>query len=47
MNLLLDTHVYLKWLIDFPALSQRAYQMLEEADQIFVSVVSIWEAGIK
>ncbi len=47
MNLLLDTHIYLWWLIDSPALSQRAHQMIEEADQVFVSVVSIWEAGIK
>jgi PIN domain nuclease of toxin-antitoxin system len=47
VNLLLDTHIYLWWLIDSPALSQRAHQMIEEADQVFVSVVSIWEAGIK
>ncbi len=47
MNLLLDTHIYLWWLIDSPALSQRAHQMIEDADQVFVSVVSIWEAGIK
>ena len=47
MNLLLDTHIYLWWLIDSPALPQRAHQMIEEADQVFVSVVSIWAAGIK
>ena len=47
MNLLLDTHIYLWWLIDSPALPQRAHRMIEEADQVFVSVVSIWEAGIK
>ncbi len=47
MNLLLDTHIYLWWLIDSPALSKRAHQMIEDADQVYVSVVSIWEAGIK
>ena len=47
MNLLLDTHIYLWWLIDSPALSQQAHQMIAGADQVFVSVVSIWEAGIK
>jgi PIN domain nuclease of toxin-antitoxin system len=47
VNLLLDTHIYLWWLIDSPALSKRAHQMIEDADQVYVSVVSIWEAGIK
>ena len=47
MNLLLDTHIYLWWLIDSPALSQQAHQMIAGANQVFVSVVSIWEAGIK
>ena len=47
MNLLLDTHIYLWWLIDSPALSERAHRMIEDADQVFVSVVSFWEAGIK
>jgi PIN domain nuclease of toxin-antitoxin system len=42
-----DTHIDLWWLIDSPALSQPAHQTIEEADQVFVSVVSIWEAGIK
>lgn len=47
MNLLLDTHIYLWWLIDSPALSKQAHQMIGDADQVFVSVVSFWEAGIK
>jgi len=47
VNLLLDTHIYLWWLIDSPALSERAHRMIEDADQVFVSVVSFWEAGIK
>ena len=47
MNLLLDTHIYLWWLIDSPALPKQADRMIEDADQVFVSVVSFWEAGIK
>lgn len=47
MKLLLDTHIYLWWLIDSPSLSRSARQMIPAADQVFVSVVSIWEAGIK
>ena len=47
MNLMLDTRIYLWWLVDSPALPQRAHQMIQEADQVFVSVVSIWEAGIQ
>ena len=47
MNLLLDTHIYLWWLIDSPALSKQAHQMIGDAHPVFVSVVSFWEAGIK
>ncbi len=47
MKLLLDTHIYLWWLIDSPALPKQAHQMIQDADQVFVSVVSFWEAGIK
>ena len=47
MNLLLDTPIYLWWLIDSPALPKQAHRMIEDADQVFVSVVSFREAGIK
>ncbi len=47
MKLLLDTHVYLWWLIDAPALPKQAHQMIQDADQVFVSMVSFWEVGIK
>lgn len=47
MKLLLDTHIYLWWLIDSPALSQPARDLIRDADQVYLSVVSIWEAGIK
>lgn len=47
MKILLDTHIYLWWLIDAPELSRAARKLIGDADSIFVSVVSIWEAGIK
>jgi PIN domain nuclease of toxin-antitoxin system len=47
VKLLLDTHVYLWWLIDAPALPKQAHQMIQDADQVFVSMVSFWEVGIK
>ena len=47
MNLLLDTSICLWWLIDSPALPKQAHRMIEDADQVFVSVLSFWEAGIK
>lgn len=47
MRLLLDTHIYLWWLIESMALPPRARELVEEAEAVFVSTVSIWEAGIK
>lgn len=47
MKLLLDTHIYLWWLIEASALPRRARELAAEADAVYVSTVSIWEAGIK
>ncbi|MBK4737148.1 type II toxin-antitoxin system VapC family toxin [Noviherbaspirillum pedocola] len=47
MDLLLDTHVYLWWLIDDPQLSPRARSCIGRAKRVFVSSASIWEASIK
>ncbi|MCM0045493.1 MAG: type II toxin-antitoxin system VapC family toxin [Burkholderiaceae bacterium] len=47
MKLLLDTHIYLWWLINATALPRRAGELIAEAEAVFVSTVSIWEAGIK
>ncbi len=47
MKILLDTHIYLWWLIDAPELPSSARTLIAEADSVIVSVVSIWEAGIK
>ncbi len=47
MRILLDTHIYLWWLDDSPLLSPTARKMIEEAEIVFVSSASIWEAVIK
>lgn len=48
MNLLLDTHVLLWWLMDDPQLSAPAQQVILDSDNIVhVSAVSLWEIAIK
>ncbi len=47
MRLLLDTHIAL-WAIDNPArLVAPALRTIEQADEVAVSVVSVWEIAIK
>ena len=48
MNLLLDTHILLWWLADDPRLSRKAREWIgQEAQSVFVSVVTLWEITIK
>jgi PIN domain nuclease of toxin-antitoxin system len=47
VNLLLDTHVFIWSVDDDPKLSAAAWSMIEEADTVYVSSASIWEAAIK
>ncbi len=48
MRLLLDTHTFLWWTTEAPQLSLRASELiLDGQNQIFLSVVSIWEIAIK
>jgi PIN domain nuclease of toxin-antitoxin system len=47
MRLLLDTHIYLWVLTDSPKLTKTARKLIKEADEVFVSSASIWEAAIK
>ena len=47
MRLLLDTHIYLWWLMDSPRLPERARAMIMAASEVYVSSASIWEATIK
>jgi PIN domain nuclease of toxin-antitoxin system len=47
VNLLLDTHVFIWAADDDPKLSADAWSMIEEADDVYVSSASIWEATIK
>ncbi|HEX7193168.1 MAG TPA: type II toxin-antitoxin system VapC family toxin [Thermoanaerobaculia bacterium] len=47
MRLLLDTHIFLWYITGDQRLSKHFRSSIEDADVVFVSVVSIWEALIK
>jgi PIN domain nuclease of toxin-antitoxin system len=48
MKLLLDTHVFLWWLADDPALRPATQEAIGAPDaDIYVSAVSVWEVAIK
>ena len=47
MNLLLDSHAALWWISDDPALGPEAVSMIDQADEVYVSVVTTWELGMK
>lgn len=47
MRLLLDTHTFLWFVSDDGKLSALARWLIHEADEVYVSSASIWEASIK
>lgn len=47
MTLLLDTHVFLWWRADDRRLGRAARAAIVEADVVFVSAATAWEAAIK
>lgn len=47
MQILLDTHLFIWWLKNDSQLSKYARTAIANADIVFVSSVSIWEAAIK
>jgi PIN domain nuclease of toxin-antitoxin system len=47
MNLLLDTHVFLWFVIQSPRLSKGLYQQIETTPVVYVSAASLWEVVIK
>jgi PIN domain nuclease of toxin-antitoxin system len=47
MQVLLDTHLFIWWLKDDLQLSKKARTTITNADIVYVSSVSIWEAAIK
>ncbi|MEO3753845.1 type II toxin-antitoxin system VapC family toxin [Streptomyces sp. B6B3] len=47
MRLLLDTHVVLWWLTSSPDLPEPVREAIGAEDLAFVSVASVWEAGLK
>ena len=46
-KLLLDTHVFLWWRANAPLLQGAARSAIADADVVFVSVATAWEAAIK
>lgn len=47
MRILLDTHIYLWWLTDDKKLSRPMRKVIEDAQIVYVSAVSMWEVAIK
>jgi PIN domain nuclease of toxin-antitoxin system len=47
MRLLLDSHAFLWFLVDAPRLSRKAESAIVDADEVSLSLVSIWEMTIK
>ena len=47
MRLLLDTQLYLWFIVDSPKLSKRARDTIARANDVYVSATSIWEMSIK
>lgn len=47
MRLLLDTFIYIWAVMDSVKLTQAARQLIVDADEVFVSSASIWEASVK
>ena len=47
MKLLLDTHIVLWTVLDAPELTRSARKLMQDADTVFVSSVSLWEVAIK
>lgn len=47
MRLLVDSHVALWWLEDSLELGSKCRKLIQEADEVYFSVVTPWELGIK
>jgi hypothetical protein len=47
MRLLLDTHALILWHEGNSRLSKKSCQAIQNADEVFVSMVSAWEVAIK
>jgi PIN domain nuclease of toxin-antitoxin system len=47
MRLLLDTHIYLWWVQGCRHLSSSTRSLISNAEEVYISSVSIWEIAIK
>lgn len=44
--ILLDTHIWLRWLLPTDPLSIKLVEKIEHAEVVFVSAISCWEVVI-
>lgn len=42
--MLLDTHIWLRWLLPTEPLSPKLTEKIQQADSIYISAISCWEA---
>lgn len=47
MKLLIDTHIFLWFILDDPRLTPELFDLLEADHDVFVSIASLWEIAIK
>lgn len=47
MHILLDTHLFIWWLKADRQLSKKARSIIQDAEEVYISSASIWEAAIK
>lgn len=48
MRLLLDTHIFLWWLADDPALAAKAREVIGDGNNVvYISAASVWEISVK
>lgn len=48
MRLLLDTHIFLWWLADDPALSPKAREVIGNGNNVvYISAATVWEISVK
>jgi PIN domain nuclease of toxin-antitoxin system len=47
MRILLDTHIFCWWFYERARLTSKAFQVIKDAEEVFVSSASIWEVAIK
>lgn len=47
MRLLIDTHIFIWLLVDGKKISKSSAKIIEQAEEVYVSLASLWELAIK